>query len=166
MKFICLTRGQFAKVDDEDFESLNQWNWYAAWQPHRRCFVAKRTVSIAGKRQDIFMHRQIMSCPRDMEIDHKNGNTLDNQKSNLQICTSKENSRRSCKRKVVNGKPAKNQFKGVYSRPECGKWRAAIRVDGKKHHLGLFVCQIEPAKAYDKAARKYFGKFAYCNFEN
>ena len=104
------------------------------------------------------MSRVIMNCPKGKEVDHKNGNTLDNRHSNLRVCTHQENCR--------NRRPNKNcvsSYKGVSWFK--GKWTAIINCNGKHRYLGRFKNEIDAAKAYDKAAKKAFGEFACLNFE-
>ncbi len=149
MKKITLTQGKFALVDDSDFEWLNQWKWYC--QKDKNRFYVRRSV---GKKC-ILMHRLIMGSPK--EVDHRNGNGLDNQRKNLRACLNVENHFNKSKHKIGQSK-----FKGV-GKPNK-KYRARIRFKGKFIHLGYFNLEKEAAKAYDIAAIKYFGDFAHLNF--
>lgn len=95
MKLIPLTQGKFAKVDDADYEWLNQHKWYAKKttsqdNEHGRYYAARFT-RINGVGMTIYMHRVITDCPEDKEVDHLNHDTLDNQGDNLRVCTRKEN---------------------------------------------------------------------------
>jgi dTMP kinase len=82
MKEIELTQGKVALVDDDDFEELNQFKWHVK-KDHNRAFYAAR-VTPRPNRRLIFMHRQILKdIPEGMEVDHVNGNGLDNRRSNL-----------------------------------------------------------------------------------
>lgn len=95
----------------------------------------------------------------DIQVDFINGNTLDNRKENLRLCTHKQRMR--------NRKPVKNSksgFKGVHWVEHWNTWRALITIDGEKKFLGNFNDPVEAAHAYDKAAVKFFGEFAYTNF--
>jgi hypothetical protein len=158
MKKIPLTQGKFALVDDEDYEDLIQFKWYA-----HRCgniFYAARTIRI-GKRQTVErMHRRILKLKTgdSKHTDHANRNGFDNQKKNIRICTKKENCRNRLKsRNNTSG------FKGVFWYKPTKKWRAQIQINYKHKHLGYFGSKIEAAKAYNNAAIKYFGKFANLN---
>ncbi|MCK4959402.1 MAG: hypothetical protein KAT00_08370 [Planctomycetes bacterium] len=83
----------------------------------------------------------------------------DNRRSNLRICTRRENSwNRHCSRS------GKSRYKGVHWSEERGRFRATITFHGKRVHLGYFRDEVKAAKAYDKAARKHYGEFAYLNF--
>jgi hypothetical protein len=105
------------------------------------------------------MHRVIMNAPSGMLVDHRDGNGLNNQKSNLRICNRKQNQQN----RPMNSNN-KSGYKGVCWNKRSNKWRSGIRVDNKDIFLGSFFCLVKAAKAYDEAAKKYFGEFAYLNF--
>jgi len=84
-RFIPLTQGRFAIVDPDDYDWLNQYKWYAA--KCRTTFYAYRSKT----RTTVNMHREIMCAPKGMICDHKNHNGLDNRKSNLRLCTNRQN---------------------------------------------------------------------------
>jgi hypothetical protein len=102
-----------------------------------------------------------MNCPKKYTVDHIDNNPLNNQKSNLRICSLKDNSKNSTKRNNTSSK-----YKGVYFENYTKKYKANIKVDYKTINLGRFLNEIDAAKAYDKAAIKYFGEFANLNFKN
>lgn len=87
MKTITLTQNRFAIVDDEDYEWLSQWNWYA--QFGHGIYYAVRNDYTNGHKQ-IRMHREIMGRTTGKFIDHRNGNGLDNHKENLRACTNRQ----------------------------------------------------------------------------
>ena len=156
MKKIPLTKGMFALVDDADYEWLNQWKWYA--MKVRNTFYAVRGCCQSGKYELILMHREILKALPNEKTDHRNHNGLDNQRGNLRTCTNTTNQ--------YNQQPQKgrsSQFKGVSWHKSHLKWEAYIMKDSKNYHLGHYVSEIDAAKAYDKAAIKYFGEFAYLN---
>jgi hypothetical protein len=158
MKRIKLTQGKYALVDDEDFEWLNQWKWHAFKRPHT--FYASRNIcSSDGKRGLLLMHRLLTEAPKGREVDHKDGNGLNNQRVNLRVCTDQENRQNRCK-------PSHNKsgYKGVSWHKRSKKWHAQIGANGiKMKSLGYFTNKIEAAKAYDSAARKYHGEYARLN---
>ena len=146
-KFIPLTGGNFAKVDNDDFDKVKLINW------HYNNFYYAMNKKIG------LMHRFIMDCHDDMVVDHINHDTLDNRKSNLRICTRTENNRNQF---IQVGKTSK--YKGVYwDRSRC-KWLSGIVVKRKRIYLGRFTSETDAAKAYDKAAIELFGDFALTNF--
>ena len=90
VKEIILSQGKVTLVDDEDFEYLNQWNWAA--QPRPNTFYACRNMKLNdGKYRFLQMHRVILNPKQEVFIDHIDGNGLNNQKSNLRLCTSRQN---------------------------------------------------------------------------
>lgn len=159
MKQIPLTRGKFAIVDDEDFDWLSQWKWYA--RKSRNTFYAERHISRENdKRITIRMHREVCGTPPRMETDHRDGDGLNNCRSNLRVATQSQNN--ANQRKL---RSASSKYKGVWRDGVRRKWEARIRVNYRKIFLGYFEGEEEAAKAYDKAAQKFFGEFARLNFE-
>lgn len=161
-KQITLTQGKFTIVDDEDFEWLNQWKWCAnkihnIWYAIRGLIHSEKIAN--GKHICILMHRQIMNCPKGFEIDHQDHNGLNNQKSNLRICTRNQNQHNQ----KIQTRIKSSQFKGVYWDKSTKRWPAQIKYNSKRIHLGGFGSEIEAAKAYDKAAKRLFGEFARLN---
>jgi len=154
MKQIELTQGQYAIIDDEDFDELNQYNW---------CFshgYAVRGVAISqGKYKTQYMHRFVTNCPDGFDVDHINHNTLDNQKSNLRVCSNSENRRNQKVRTYAKT----SRFKGVSFYKRDGNWRAQIECNNKNKYLGYFANEIDAAIAYNNAAIELFGEFALLN---
>lgn len=150
----------FVTVDDADFEYLSQFKW-------RRSFTRSRQnpkiYAIRHIRGDdnagLLMHRELLQPQRGRIIDHINGNGLDNQRANLRICSIAENSRN-------RGVPLKGSspFKGVCLEKASGRYVAKITVNYKAIALGHYHDPVDAAHAYDAAARKYHGEFAYFNF--
>jgi hypothetical protein len=152
-KEIELTNGGIAIVDDEDYEELLKYKWHKKIDGY-----AARTVYEKGKFQTIRMHREIMDAPKGFDVDHVNGNRLDNRKTNLRKATRSQN--------VMNkGKLSNNKsgYKGVYWDSQTKKWRACIRVNGKLINLGRFQDKDEAALEYNKAAIFYHKEFAFLN---
>ena len=156
MKQIPLTQGQVALVDDVDYKYLNQWKWYLLSSGYA---ARKSQKGEYKKRKLILMHREIAKQFLNIKekfIDHIDRNPLNNYRSNLRVASNSQNQANS--RKQQNNTSG---FKGVSQHKN--KWRACIIVNYHKHHLGCFTNKIEAAQAYNKAALKYFGKFARLN---
>ena len=99
-----------------------------------------------------------MNCPDDLLIDHINKNPLDNRRINLRICNKSQN--------AMNSKIASNNtsgFRGVKWYKPGQKWYVSIKVMRKDIYLGLFKNKKDGAIAYNKAAKEYYGEFAYLN---
>lgn len=156
MKQLPLQNGKFALVDDEDFEWLSTWNWYCDVR-QRAC----RTIhnEWTGRKHSIRMHRQIMGMIHDssLDIDHINGDGLDNRKANLRICTHQQN---MCNSKKTKSKMT-SKFKGV-----CligGKWLAKIYFQNQQFPIGRFDNETDAARAYNRKALELHRKFARLN---
>jgi len=155
-KIIPLTQNKIAIVDAPDFEWLNQWKWHTI-KARRTCYAARADYSHRPRRY-LYMHQVIMTPPSGMEVDHINGNGLDNRRINLRLCTHHQNCMNNRKERGRSRRyPSK--FKGVSWHTQSGKWRA--RIQGE--HLGCFNYEIEAALAYNEAARRRFGEFANLN---
>jgi hypothetical protein len=158
MKKIKLTQGKFALVDDEDFEALSKHNWHVGYNAPNQ-FYAKRWGKVCEKRNgQILMHREIMKTPDELQVDHINGNKLDNRKCNLRNCTHAQNQMNKAK-----AKNASSKFKGVRWDKKKNIWSVELRISGEIIHIGRYHNQIEAARAYDESAKKYHGEFAYLN---
>ena len=156
MKEIKLTQGKVALVDDADYEWLSSWKWCAnrshrGWYATRDCYDGPHTR--------VRMHRVIMDAQPGEQVDHINGNGLDNRRENLRICSHSENQHNAAKRRGCS-----SRYKGIYWHKGHGKWVARVWLTGSQHSLGLFTDEVEAARVYDDAAREKFGEFARLNF--
>lgn len=96
MREVILSQCKIALIDDEDFEAINEFKWYA--NKHRNTYYALRHLPINSSKKLCYMHRVIMKSPTRKQIDHIDGNGLNNQKSNLRICTGSQNQQNRTKR--------------------------------------------------------------------
>jgi hypothetical protein len=152
IRFIPLTKGKVAIVDAEDYEWLSKYKWHAVYTGSK--FYAYR----CRNKRSISMHRMIMGEPKGKVVDHIDGNSLNNRRSNLRICTTAQNMRN---RRLTGGV---SRYKGVYFIKRLNKWKAVITFNSKSIHIGCFSDEISAGKAYDKKAKELFGEFAYLNF--
>lgn len=171
MKLIQLNKGRggksrvpnqvkrYAMVDDDMFETLNKHNWY-----YQRVLgnnveyggYPKTTINLEnGKRKSVTMHRMVMGAKSGENVDHKDRNTLNNQKSNLRLCTLSENGRNQLSRNGASG------YKGVHR--DRKHWKCSFRLNYKMICLGYFKTPIEAAICYNENIRKYHGEFAVLN---
>lgn len=155
---IQLTQGRVAIVDEADYAELSQYKWYTQNSGHTG-YAKRMTSKSLGRPHLVRMHRVILDAPHDMQVDHINGDGLDNRRSNLRLCTNAENQHN--RRKFKN---TASKYKGLafFSGPKM--WGALIKIAGHKQWLGYFATEAEAAQAYDTAAIAQFGEFACLNF--
>ena len=147
-----LDDGQFALVDGEDYQRLAGHLWHCTAYGYAARYGGK------DKASDTLMHREILDVPDDMEVDHANGDKLDNRRANLRLATRSQNAMNQ-KQHTDSASP----YKGVYWRKDIKRWHAHIQTDGQKMFLGFFDTAEEGARAYNEAAQKYHGVFAKLN---
>lgn len=158
MKQIPLTKDMVALVDDSDFDWLSASKWHAHKDSNTQNeYYAMRKHPEKNSTQA--MHRVILGLTDpEINVDHINGNRLDNQRHNLRICSHAENMRNM----KLNSKNTSG-FKGVVFRKDSGLWRARITFNGKRITLGHFNTAEEAAHAYNEACIKYHRDFARPN---
>jgi hypothetical protein len=155
IKEVPLTRGYKAIVDAPDYGFVMQHKWQAR--------VQKKTVYATGRHNKGFtcMHRAIMNAPAHLEVDHINGNGLDNRRCNLRLCNKQQNQWN--RRKSEYGS---NRFRGVKYRADARlkrKWVAQITYKGKHIHIGVFQTEQQAVIAWNQKAKELYGEFAYQN---
>lgn len=155
MKQIMLTQDKIAIIDDDDFERLNHYKWHAWWSGYG-WYVKRSNKNHHINRESTLIHREIMNAPKNVQVDHINGDGLDNRKENLRFVTNQQN--------AFNKKSAhKNNklgIKGVCWNKERKKFEAQIMLNYKRIHLGRFNVLGDADSAYRKAEEKHFGEFA------
>jgi hypothetical protein len=161
MRQIDCGHGCFALVDDEDFERLSQFKWYARLhnakrgpKAHRR---AVRLERIGGKTVQTYLHHEILPKREGFVVDHINGNPLDNRRENLRYATHGQN--------LSNQAGHRNRtspYKGIRKRRR--RWFATITAAGRSIWTSGFTTPEEAARAYDELALTHHGEFARLNF--
>lgn len=155
MREIKLTQGQVALVDDEDYDYLMQWKWYAKLdKSSNRYYVRRNGRKSDGLNKDktISMQNQLLNTPVGMVVDHLNRDPTHNYRSNLRLCTPAQNSLNH--RVNIN---AYSKFKGVSKNGM--RWRARICFQNKRMYLGTFDTEEQAYKAYCIASKKYHGEY-------
>ncbi len=155
MKYIQLSQGKKAIVDNNIYEELRKHRWYT-FNGLKTDYAASK-IGLRGK--TVFMHRMILPPPKGMFVDHINHNGLDNQRNNLRICDASQNQQNRGKNKSnLTG------YKGVSWDKTRNKWKAQIMINRKQLCIGRYKTAEEAAHAYDKAAKELHGEFAETNF--
>lgn len=155
-----MSQGRVALVDDEDYNSLIEFTWSAGWYDRAKTFYAQRkSPMLHGQRTSLFMHRVVLGAKRGQQVDHRDHDGLNNQRSNLRIATPGQN--QANKRK--NPDRFSSPHKGVSFNRQQGKWKAQIKTAGISRFLGWFDDEEDAARAYDVAAVEVFGEFALLN---
>lgn len=152
-RWVALNGHRFTLVDVGDYERVAAKRW-SYWRGTSADYAVHYYMDGAKERR-LHLHRFILNV--DTFVDHRNGDGLDNRRSNLRQATHAQN---SANQKVRDG--AASRFKGVT--PWLKGWRARIGVNYKTHHIGCFKTEEEAARAYDEAAIAAFGEFARLNF--
>lgn len=162
MKEIQLTQGQVAIIDDDDYERVSKFKWFAEKYKNvhgEYIYYAKRSPVVNGEQRSLRLHTFILGKPdKGIEIDHVNLNTLDCRKSNLRYCTHLEN--------MYNRKPRLNcysKYKGVVWCKRDKRFIVRISFNKKRIHIGSYENEIEAALNYNIAAKIYHGEFARLN---
>ena len=164
MKKIQLTQGKHVLVDDEDFEELNKFKWYAckAKQTYYACRKLRMRDGASKRGINVWMHRQILGLEmfNKKVADHIDGNGLNNQRLNLRKCTKQQN---NFNRKKGLGR---YRYKGIAWNSKYKKWEACLNKSGKCIFLGFFDSENEAGGAYNRGAIYHFGEFANLNIIN
>lgn len=147
MAEIKLTRGLVAKVDDADFPSLSAFNWHARVDSQGKVYAVRRE-SVANGRAAVYMHRQILCAPEGSDVDHINGESLDNRRSNLRVVSRSEN--------ILN---SKYRSMGVSYCKQTERWYTRIKHDGRRIWLGRYA-ERETAEQIAATARDMLSRGA------
>jgi hypothetical protein len=156
MKELKLTQGYIALVDDEDYELISQYKWHT-FKSRNGLYGARNSSKKLGTQRKILLHRMLLNAPIGLEVDHINGNGLDNRRENLRFASRAENQYNRV------GKQKISAYKGVSLHNKTGLWRMRIEKAGERY-ASYFKTEEEAARAYDAKAKELFGKYARLNF--
>lgn len=151
-----LNKGYFTKIDSEDLPRVSEHKWRVTTVDK---YNKPRAVSSLNGRKILLLSRFIMNAPDGKVVDHVNGDTLDDRKSNLRVCSQREN--------LFNRKLNKNNhsgYKGVFWSGKHNKWLSQLQTNHKVYYLGLYSDKVKAAEAYDRKAIEFFGEYAKTNF--
>jgi hypothetical protein len=156
MPTIPLSQGQFALVDDDDYQSLNQFKWYAVWAKNSQFYARRREVD-SGK--EISMQNAVLPPRLGLIVDHrKRTETLDNRKGNLRYATNSQN--QANKRVQSNNKTG---YKGICWNKRRSRWRVQVWLGGKAVYEKSFVSLQDAIEAHSREATRIYGEFALLN---
>jgi hypothetical protein len=143
MREIPLTQGKVALVDDEDYQELSKHKWYAL--KHGNTYYAARTARCKnGGRSTVYLHCTLLEAPKNMEIDHINGDGLNNTRGNLRVVTHRENGQNLHMEKS-------SKFPGVCWDRRRKKWQTGLQIARKWHYLGSFEDEETAGLIYSMA---------------
>lgn len=161
---IPLTKGFYCIIDKDDYPLISQCRWQAKLAnrfnktPYAHSGATKRPDGTRNTER-VLMHRFILGLTKnDPDVDHRNGNGLDNRRCNLRLCSSSQNAANQEKHRYNT-----SGFKGVVLRPS-GKWAVRLMLNGKFINRGGFSTAEAAARAYDDILRSAHGEFARLNF--
>lgn len=156
---IELTQGKIALIDKEDVERVSKFKWTSFYNPKNKKWYARRGEGGRNNLKTVYLHRFIMNAPEGLQVDHINGNGLDNRKENLRFATNAQNHQNQIR-------PVRSQtgFRGVTQDKRYKGFIARITANRKTYSHYGFLNAAEAAKVYDEMAIKYHGKFARLNF--
>jgi hypothetical protein len=146
--YVPLTRGLVSIIDTEDVPLVQGFTWRAASGYARSHEIVDQNI------KTVSMHRLIINAPLGLEVDHINGDKLDNRKINLRLVTRQQN--------ALNLSLAKNNksgFKGVSWCNSSRKWKATIAYKRQRYHLGFFNTPEEAYATYCEASERLHGEF-------
>jgi hypothetical protein len=156
-----------ARIDDKNYDLISAYTWrpYIGGKPgrHKTVYAIAHEHGRKFREPDVsvIMHRLILNAPKGIQVDHRDGDGLNNQEYNLRLADNISNAQ--------NGRSQigrSSQYKGVSLDKRHGTWKCYIRVNKVNKWLGQFKSEIDAAMAYDRAARKFFGEFACLNFND
>lgn len=162
MKLLPLTQGKHAIVDDSVFYRVSRWKWTACFKPRKHSegvwYAYRRNYDDLKRPVTEYLHHHVLPKRKGWDVDHKDRNGLDCRRRNLRYLSRSLNNANRQK-----GAGLSSRFKGVTWNKALGAWKAQIQFAGEHYNLGIFSTEERAARAYNSAARHYFGKAARIN---
>ena len=137
-------------IDNEDYGRVIKYKWYVGGRN-------ESTISTIINNVCILLNRYLLNYTGQLNVDHKDRNFLNNQKNNLRLATQSQNQANNFYTNNTSG------YKGVCWKADRAKWYAQIRVNHQQINIGSFRDIKDAARAYNQAAIKHFGEFAWLN---
>lgn len=158
---LTLPSGEEVFLDAADVHLIAGYRWYRMRDNQRGITLAQGVRKTNGRCEKVQMHRLIFGFTKGVgrNLRHRDGNGLNNRRSNLETTGSLNGRSRGDKTKLTTTTP----FKGVTRRRKHGSWFAAIKIAGRVIYLGSYPTDVDAAVAYDQAARQHFGPHARTN---
>lgn len=150
IKTIPLTLGKLAFVDDEDYELLSKFKWYAV-KDRGTYYAVRQLKRVNGKQKRIRMHTEIIGNKNGYVVDHINGDGVDNRRVNLRHLTIRQNGQN---RRVLKS----SKYPGVSWSTKSLKWHAGVVLNGKRRHLGYYSNETDAFLAYKVAVNELAGE--------
>lgn len=144
-KTIPLSQGLETFVDAEDFERFGHLRWCAATSGRTR--YAQRSVKVNQRPTVVKLHRLIMGAQKGQQVDHINGDGLDNRRCNLRVVDQRQNNYNQTRKKSG----CTSRFRGVSRHTATNRWQVHMQTNTGRKHLGYFTDEEEAARAYDAA---------------
>lgn len=152
-------------IDKEDASLFDRYTWTGSDNGNGILYVHRRTrKSEGGKPRKIYLHTFLANPPTGKVVDHINGDTLDNQRSNLRAVTRGQNNMNRGANRTHRGKSTTSLYKGVSWDKRRNRWVSSIGHNYKRIYLGCFDLAEDAARAYDAKAKELYGEYAYQNF--
>lgn len=157
-RLIRVSRGEYAIVDEKNFERLNKYRWHLHVDNKSGvCYVYRYKGTY--KQKTIKMHSEVMGITDNTPVDHIFHDGKDNTENHLRICTISQNN----KNQKVNSSRGTSKYKGVHFDKRTGKWVAQINSKGKRIYIGSFETQKLAAIAYNEQAIIEYGEYCDLN---
>ena len=156
---LITTSGHQIEIDDDDFDLVKGFTWSVIKSPCTNYAISRDKGGRKVKKTHYYMHRVIMNAPKGTEVDHVDGNGLNNHRNNLRICSRAQNQHNRQKTR----RQTSSEYKGVSWNKKDARWRAAIVLNSKQIHIGSFSTEHDAAIAYNNTAIRLFGGFAKIN---